>query len=446
MKASWKSQKILFRIISCAVILFVGITGMFALANLKKPPAEALYEERPIQVEAMEAISTDIPVIITGYGQVQPLDEVFISSEIPGIILSMHPRLVTGEIIPEGDLLFEINPADYEAALQDAKALVNRWNQQILFLEKKSSLDEQRLQSLVRNQKLAHEQYERLRKLFEQEQVGTRSNVDSAEQAYNTARDQADQMAQAVALYPIQIKEAKSSLDSAMASLSIAETNLKRSRVYAPFKGRIKDVSVKPGQYVVPGSPILTLADDSVLEIQVPVDSRDARQWLRFNNSSAHEDIAWFSALEPVLTEIRWTEDPSGHIWTGNLHRVVKFDQQTRTVHLAIRVNASQSVSVKENSLPLVEGMFCSVAIPGRVLNNVYMVPRWAVSFDNTIFVSIDNRLKTIPVEVVRVQGETALLTSGIDSGDIVITTRMVNPLENSLLNITFLKKAGDVS
>jgi RND family efflux transporter MFP subunit len=446
MKASGKSQKILFRIIFCAVILFIGITGMFALANLKKPPAEALYEERPIQVEAMEAISTDIPVIITGYGQVQPLDEVFISSEIPGIILSIHPRLVTGEIIPEGDLLFEINPADYEAALQDAKALVNRWNQQILFLEKKSSLDEQRLKSLDRNQKLAHEQYERLRKLFEQEQVGTRSNVDSAEQAYNTARDQADQMAQAVALYPIQIKEAKSSLDSAMASLSIAETNLKRSRVYAPFKGRIKDVSVKPGQYVVPGSPILTFADDSVLEIQVPVDSRDARQWLRFNNSSAHKDIAWFSGLEPVLTEIRWTEDPSGHKWVGNLHRVVKFDQQTRTVHLAIRVKAPQSVSVKENGLPLVEGMFCSVAIPGRVLNNVYMIPRWAVGFDNTIFVSIDNRLKTIPVEVVRVQGETALITSGINSGDIVITTRMVNPLENSLLNITLLKRAGDVS
>lgn len=446
MKASGKSQKILFRIIVCALILFTGMTGMFALARLKKPPAEAQYEERPIQVEAMEAVSADIPVVITGYGQVRPLDIVSISPEIPGLILRVHPRLEVGEIIPEGELLFEISPTDYEAALQDAKALVDRWNQQILFLEKKSALDRQRLNTLNRNQKLAREQYERLRKLFEQEQVGTRSNVDSAEQAFNAAKDLADQMAQAVALYPIQIREAKSSLDSALANLSIAEANLKRCRVYVPFKGRIKNVSVKPGQYVTPGSPILTLADDSVLEIQVPVDSRDARQWLRFDNNISNEDMAWFSSLEPVLCDIMWTEDTTGHQWTGNLHRVVRFDQETRTIHLAIRVNASQSLSVKENGLPLVDGMFCSVTIPGKILKNVFAIPRWAVSFEKTLYVSRDNRLKTIPVEMARVQDETALVISGIKPGDIVITTRLVNPIENSLLNITRLKKAGDAS
>lgn len=446
MKASWKSQKILFRILACALILFIGMTGMLLMARLKKPPAEALYEERPVQVEAMEAVSADIPVVISGYGQVRSLDVVSISSEIPGIVLRVHPRLEAGEIIPEGDLLFEINPEDYEAAFRNAKASVDRWNQQILFLEKKSALDGQRLKNLIRNQKLAHEQYERLRKLFEQEQVGTRSNVDSAEQSYTIAMDQADQMAQAVALYPIQIREAKSSLNSALANLSLAETNRRRCRVYAPFKGRIKDVSVKPGQYVMPGSPVVTLADDSVLEIHVPIDSRDARQWLRFDTNVSNDDIAWFSGLKPVLCEIMWTEDTAGHTWTGILHRVVKFDQQTRTIHLAIRVNASQSLSTYESGLPLVEGMFCSVAIPGKVLNNVFVIPRWAISFEKTLYVSMDNRLKTIPVEVARVQGETALVTSGIKPGDIVITTRLVNPLENSLLNITQLKTAGDAS
>jgi hypothetical protein len=90
--------------------------------------------------------------------------------------------------------------------------------------------------------------------------------------------------------------------------------------------------------------------------------------------------------------------------------------------------------------------MFCSVAIPGKILHNVFVIPRWAISFEKTLYVSVDNRLKTIPVEVARVQGETALVTSGIKPGDIVITTRLVNPLENSLLNITQLKTAGDAS
>ena len=446
MKSSWKSQKVLFRIIACTLSLFAGIAGMMMLARLKKPPAEARYEERPVQVEAMEATLEDIPVVITGYGQVRPLDIVSISPEIPGIILKVHPRLEVGEIIPEGDLLFEINPTDYEAALQNARASVEKWEQQILFLEKKSALDLQRLNTLVRNQKLAREQFDRLKKLFEEEQVGTLSNVDAAEQTFNIARDQADQMAQAVALYPIQIREAKSSLNSALANLSVAETNLSRCRVYAPFKGRVKDVSVKPNQYVMPGTPILTLADDSILEIHVPVDSRDARQWLKFDNNASQDDIAWFSRLEPVLCEIQWTEDVINHKWTGNLHRVVKFDQQTRTIHLAIRINASQSHSNNDDGLPLVEGMFCSVAIPGKILKNVFAIPRWAVGFEKNLYVSVENRLRRIPVEVARVQGETALVSSGIKPGDIVITTRLVNPLENSLLNITQLKKAGAAS
>lgn len=444
MKAFWKSQNILFRVMVCTLILFIGMAGMLALAKLKKPPAEARFEEKAIQVEALEAVAEDIPVVITGYGQVKPLDVVSISSEIPGLLLRVHPRLEAGEIISKGDLLFEINPADYEAAVKDAAASADRWQQQVLFLEKKSALDKQRLATLIRNQSLAREEYERLLNLFEQEQVGTRSNVDMAEQAFNIATDQADLMAQAVALYPIQIREAKSSMKSALAGLSIAESNLQRCSVRAPFKGRIREVFIKPGQYVMPGNPMVTLADDSMLEIQVPIDSRDVRQWLKFDNNTSHDDIAWFSGLEPVSCDIRWTEDTTGHQWQGTLHRVVRFDQQTRTIHLAIRVDASQSLSNGKNGLPLVEGMFCSVAIPGKILKNAFVIPRWAVSFDNTLYVSMDNRLKTVPVVVARVQGESALVTSGIIQGDTIITTRLVNPLENSLLNITRLKKPGD--
>jgi hypothetical protein len=86
--------------------------------------------------------------------------------------------------------------------------------------------------------------------------------------------------------------------------------------------------------------------------------------------------------------------------------------------------------------MPLVEGMFCLVEIPGKIMPGVVALPRWAVSFDNTVYVARANRLKTLPVRVARIQGEQAFVAEGLADGEQVIVTRLVDPLENSLLSI----------
>ena len=80
--------------------------------------------------------------------------------------------------------------------------------------------------------------------------------------------------------------------------------------------------------------------------------------------------------------------------------------------------------------------MFCSVEIPGKILENVYRVPRWAVSFENTVYVAVDDRLKTIPVEIARSQGDEAYISEGLKPGDRVIITRVIDPMENTKLII----------
>jgi hypothetical protein len=182
----------------------------------------------------------------------------------------------------------------------------------------------------------------------------------------------------------------------------------------------------------------LTLANDAILEIEVALDSRDARQWLRFRKGGKNGGTAWFNDLDPVECTIRWTEDREDHVWRGQLHRVVKFDQQTRTLTVAVRIEAQQALSEDPDELPLVEGMFCSVEIPGRIMRGVIRLPRWAVSFENTVYVSENSRLKTVPVQVARVQGEEAFVSKGLATGDVAVVTRLIDPLENSLLELTF--------
>lgn len=438
MTVKWKelTTNVLTRLVACLILLTVGVTGLFHLSSLKQPPAEVTEAERPLRVQAVQAQPEDIPVSITGYGEARALDTVPVAPEVSGRVTEIHPRLEVGEVIPAGEVLFAIDPRDYEARLQEAQAAVEQAKNTVARLTKQLAIDRERLLTLERNRELARAEFERVRQLFEQDEIGTRSAVESAEQAYNNALDAAARLAQAVELYPIQIREAETGLTTAQARLSTAQANLQRTIVKAPFDARIKAVAIEAGQYVNPGAAVLTLADDSVLEIRVPLDSRDARRWLRFSNEVSDGKTAWFSGLEPAEVNIRWTEDREEHVWRGRLHRVVEFNEETRTLTVAVRIQGEEARSSDPDRLPLVEGMFCSVEIPGQTMRGVFPLPRWAVSFSHTVYLSNDSRLKTVPVQVVRVQGEQAFVT-GLSPGDVVVTTRLVDPLEDSLLEVS---------
>jgi len=385
----------LISIVVSIVVLLASIMAMAKLASLKTLPTEAKNGERHIQVEVLQAEKDDFPISITGYGEVSALNVVPLASEVAGKITKIHPRLEAGEIIPQGDVLFKIDPTDYMTVRKTGR---------------------KRLTILERSHELAKKEHERVRKLFENNRVGTLAGVETAEKAMLSVADQINQILQI---------------------LETAEINLKRCEVRAPFNARIKSISLEKDQYVTRGQNVVTLADDSVLEIQIPLDSRDARKWLRFDGEKINKKIAWFSGLEQIPCKISRTETNNGQTWDGRLHRVVKCDQQTRTITVAVRIDAATAAIKNSLSLPLVDGMFCSVKIPGRNLNNVFKLPRQAVSFENTVYLAVDNRLKTVPVKVARIEGESAYVADGLNVGDMVIITRIIDPLENTLLEIT---------
>ena len=104
-KTGFKTR-LLTRILICTLVLAAGISGMVALASLKTPPAEAVYEEKPLKVETLIAEAEDVQVMISGFAEARPLDVVDISPEVSGKVIEVHSRLESGEIIPQGELLF----------------------------------------------------------------------------------------------------------------------------------------------------------------------------------------------------------------------------------------------------------------------------------------------------------------------------------------------------
>jgi RND family efflux transporter MFP subunit len=437
--------RIVLSIVAFVGIIALGALTMVILSSMKTPPATAEFVEQAMRVEGVSMTPENHPVALLEHGVARSLNVAPITPEVSGLVVEIHPRLEVGEVITKDDVLFVIDPRDYQARVDGAKAEVARLGASVERLRTQQRNDQARLKTLTRSRDLAESEFKRLDELYVKDQVGTRSGVEGAERQYNAARDVMDQMVRALSVYPISIQETGSLLASAKAMLSQAETALERTRVVAPFAGRVREVSVEQGQYITPGKSVLTLADDSVIEIAVSLDSRDARQWLEFNGETQTPGSAWFTAIKPVKCDVRWTEEEVGHDWEGVLHLVENFNSENRRLTVAVRVDGREATQHTPKRLPLVDGMFCEVEIPGRMMRDVYRLPQWAVSFDGdvnegNVYLSVDNRLKVARVKLARRESNYVFVSEGLAPGDVVITTRLVDPLVNSLLDTAISK------
>ncbi|MCC5845424.1 MAG: efflux RND transporter periplasmic adaptor subunit [Verrucomicrobia bacterium] len=406
-----------------------------ALIRFSQRPDQVDPPENLLAVRIMTAQPDSAAAVLTAHGVVRPLREARIAAEVTGLLQDSVQVARVGERVEAGDVLARIDPRDTEAALADARAALAQARSHLTRLTVQEESDRQRRALAHRANELAESEFLRTKTLFEEQEIGSISLVEGAEQAFTQAATQLALLDQALALYPAQREETEARVTAAEARARQAETHLARTEITAPFTGRITHSAAEPGEKVQPGQVLFHLADDQTLELTAPLEASEVRNWLQFEETPA-AGSAWFPPPVPVPVRLTWAEAAQELSWTGTLHRIVNFDSTARTVHVAIRVDAEAARS-PDHPIPLADGMFCRVEIPGRTLDDVYTLPRTAVTFDGHVYLADkDDRLRASPVEVLRAQRDEVIVRGGISPGDRVITTRLIAPLEGARLDI----------
>lgn len=428
---------LLTRAAICALILLAALGASRALVRLSRKPAQVTPPEPRLAVRTMTAQPGPATARLTAYGAVRPLRTARLSAEVSGILQPLPRTFRTGDLVPEGELLARIDPRDYEIALADARADLAQARTRRERLDIQEAGDRERHTIARRTKTLAESEYLRTKRLFDEETIGSISRVEAAEQALTQAAAQLAVLDQALALYPALRAEADAAVTAAEARIARAELQLERTKLRAPFAGRLTHAAAEPGENVQPGTPLFHLADDQTLEVLLHFDADEVRNWLQFEEAPADDTAtAWFPPVRPVPVTLTWSEAARELTWTGTLHRIVSFDSTTRTVTAAVRIDAAAARD-PAHPIPLSDGMFCRADLPGRTLKNVYTLPREAVTFDARVHLAdTENRLRSVTVDVLRTEEDTVIVRGGISPGDRIITTRLIAPLEGALLDI----------
>lgn len=134
-----KTRSVGLMLLTLAVL---GGLGWFGWGRLSpKPPEEAAAP--PVTIRTVAAERRDIPVWLPGVGNVQALNTVTVRSRVEGQILQI--AYTEGQEIKEGDLLVQIDPRPFEAAL--AQVMAQRARNQVAL--RNAQLDVQRSEELA---------------------------------------------------------------------------------------------------------------------------------------------------------------------------------------------------------------------------------------------------------------------------------------------------------
>jgi membrane fusion protein, multidrug efflux system len=170
-----------------------------------KPQAETGFMRGPVPVLVAQVVQKTVPIQLRAIGTVEAYSTVSVKSQIDGYIAAVHFH--EGQDVRRGDLLVQIDPRPYEAALNQAEANLARDRAQLL----QANTDERRYGYLLR------------------QGVGSRQQYDQAH-------------ANAAALHATVMADE--------AAVQTAEINLGYTKIYSPIDGRTGALILHPGNLV----------------------------------------------------------------------------------------------------------------------------------------------------------------------------------------------------
>ena len=352
--------------------LIIGSLILFTGPSLepRAPP-----ENKPL-IRTITAKSESIRLSSTAFGTVPPRSENELIPEVSGSIVFMSPSLVSGGFFKKDDLLFSIEPLDYEVALEQSSAAL------------KSA--ESELENAQRN-------HDRQINLAKKQSI----SESRKEEAIN------------------RLRFAESAHREANARVSLAKKNLERTKIRAPYDGRVRNEKIDLGQFVNRGQSIASIYAIDSAEIRLPVHDKE----LAFLDLSLFETAK--SKDDAVILKATFAGEQ--HTWSARIARTEgELDSRTRMINVIAEIDSPYSS--KDSRPPLTIGLFVEAEILGRFIKDAVVIPQSAIQDRNLVYtVNEKNRLEFKKVKILRMINDQAVITDGLKTGDTVCISALRN-------------------
>ncbi|RCU51551.1 efflux RND transporter periplasmic adaptor subunit [Corallincola holothuriorum] len=346
-------------------VLGAGAAGMMAIgATAQKSEETAAVDTRPtVSIQTLEAI--DFQVKIASYGEVKPLESTMLAAQVSGEVVNWNPNFTAGGLVKRNDILFSIENDNYEVAVLQAEANLSR---------ARAALIEEQAKSQV---------------------------------AQTEANRMKDRKVSDLYLRKPQVMSAKADVQSAEAALKLARRDLENCEVRAPYDALVIERDLGAGQFVNVGDKVGELSSIESAEVVFPIPGFDSA--FLPNELTGRIATVMTKGRMPVVRQATIDRD------------LGIVDNATRMGHLVARIDDPYSLNSDAPKLKF--GSYVEVAFDGIVLSGVYQVSQDLISNRTAWLLDAENKLQPVQVDVLREEGETFLVSAGLNDGDKLVLT-----------------------
>lgn len=420
--------------VSVVMVLGMGIGGMFVLIRLRQPPSRQVLERPTKLVRVMTVQAGEQPLIIEGFGTVRAKTTWQVVPEVSGALVQVSPYMKEGLHVKQGELLLTIDPRLYQLKLERIKTQILHDEAEIEVLKQQKRNYESTLKISQRNLKIAESDLIRDESLVSKGTISARER-DRMRQSRNEMEQGVQTSYNNLQLIVPQIAKAQAAIAVAHVQLADAKLRLEKTRLLAPFDGQVVSSELDLGEFVQASQVVAELYATAAVEIPMAIALDDLRwlpalspEALRVGAPRVQGSLPIVSSL-PVAT-VHWRSGTREYVWKGRVSRWESgLNSRTRMLTLIVEVQEPWKSFKPGSKPPLQPGMFCRVMIVARRISNAIRIPRTALRAQNTVYVVRNSVLAVQPVEVLHVQKDSVLITSGVQSGEYVIVSPLATPV-----------------
>lgn len=216
---------------------------------------------------------------------------------------------------------------------------------------------------------------------------------------------------------------------------SVNTAGLNYTLIQAPFDGMIQQRKAEIGQYVAPGTPLLTLTGSQRAEIYADLPANQLGGLL----------VPGSTNQLGIPAQVKFSYGNRTVTRTATVQRhLMDLTNSSMMARLVIEVSDPFALNAPKNSknyAPLFLGDFVEVIIPAKRFSNVVVVPAHALRANHSVWLALNDTLEIRPVEVAHIDQEKVFVTKGLKAGELLITSPLKGAANGLKLKIAGAKK-----
>lgn len=389
------------KVLAGALIVFLLIVAAFLIFFREKKEAseektaEATSQpsarpgEAGLPVKVTRVGRGDLVIKLKSPGEAYTERKIIVKAEVSGTIKRLAVR--EGQPVRSGEVLVELDDREYRLRLERADALRLRYLSELLLEKQFAQPDTGPDPGAEQRIRKAEEEFSRASSLFSQGLL-SRSEFEKARKDYELVMIETGRMKE-------EVMASAKGLTQAEIDVKIAQMDLEKTQVRAPFSGIITDIKVSPGETISAGRELFTLVDISQLKVEAKVLESEVGKM-----KVGHEASLKFSAYP-------------GKAFKGRVEAispVINPEDKTCAVHILV-VDPSNEIK---------PGMHAEVEIAADIYKDRLLVPQEAVLVRGgrkLVFVVENDLAKWRYIEVGLENEDFAEVLDGVKEGEMVI-------------------------